>query len=65
MNARAWLAGLAVALVALGVGSYLFRGEIATRLVERSAQQRDAHLIARRPSRRLARRVLRHRIAAA
>jgi ribonuclease Z len=38
MNARAWLAGLAVALVALGVGSYLFRGEIATRLVERSAQ---------------------------
>jgi ribonuclease Z len=39
MKARAWLAGLAVVLIALGVGAYVFRGEIATRLVERTARQ--------------------------
>ncbi|MEZ5955716.1 MAG: MBL fold metallo-hydrolase [Hyphomonadaceae bacterium] len=38
MNARAWLAGLAVALLAAGAATYNFRGEIATRLVERTAQ---------------------------
>lgn len=38
MKARAWLAGLVLVLIALGVGAYLFRGEIATRLVERTAQ---------------------------
>src|SRR5262245_19375089 len=38
MKARAWLGGLAVLLIAAGVGAYLFRGEIATRLIERSAQ---------------------------
>jgi ribonuclease Z len=38
MKARAWLAGLAVVLIAAGAGAYLFRGEIATRLVQRTAQ---------------------------
>lgn len=39
MKARAWLGLLAVALIAAGAGAYFFRGEIATRLVERTAQR--------------------------
>ncbi len=38
MKARAWLGGLAVLLAAAGAAAYVFRGEIATRLVERAAQ---------------------------
>ncbi|ANP46029.1 MBL fold metallo-hydrolase [Candidatus Viadribacter manganicus] len=38
MKARAWLGGLAVALIAAGAAAYAFRGEISTRLVERTAQ---------------------------
>ena len=38
MKARAWLAGLAAILIAGGVAAYAFRGELATRLVERSAR---------------------------
>lgn len=38
MKARAWLAGLAVLLIGAGAAAYVFRGEIATRLVERTAQ---------------------------
>jgi ribonuclease Z len=38
MKARAWLAGLAAVLIAAGAGAYLFRGEIATALVARTAQ---------------------------
>lgn len=37
MKARAWLGCLALLLIA-GAGAYLFRGEIATLLVERTAQ---------------------------
>lgn len=39
MKARAWLGGLAAVLIAAGAGAYFFRGEIATRLVERTARQ--------------------------
>jgi ribonuclease Z len=38
MKARAWLAGVALALIAAGIAGFLFRGEIATALVERTAQ---------------------------
>jgi ribonuclease Z len=38
VKARAWLGGLAVVLIAAGAGAHLFRGEIATRLVARTAQ---------------------------
>lgn len=38
MKARAWLAGLAIVLVATAGAAYAFRGEIATRLVERTAR---------------------------
>lgn len=38
MKARAWLGGLAAVLIAAAAGAYFFRGEIATRLVERTAQ---------------------------
>lgn len=38
MKARAWLGGLALVLIAAGAGAYVFRGEIATRLMERTAQ---------------------------
>jgi ribonuclease Z len=38
MKAKVWLAGIAVLLLAGAAGAYLYRGEIATRLVERSAQ---------------------------
>lgn len=38
MKARAWLGGLAAALIAAASGTYVLRGEIATRLVERTAQ---------------------------
>ncbi|MFN3465283.1 MAG: MBL fold metallo-hydrolase [Terricaulis sp.] len=38
MKARAWLGGLAVVLIVLGAGAYAFRGEISTRLLERSAR---------------------------
>lgn len=39
MKASAWLGGLAVLLVALGGAAYFFRGEIATRIMERTARQ--------------------------
>ncbi|MGD9979023.1 MAG: MBL fold metallo-hydrolase [Hyphomonadaceae bacterium] len=38
MKARAWLGGLVIALLAAGASAYSFRGEIATRLIERTAQ---------------------------
>lgn len=38
MKAKAWLAALAVALIGAGGAAYIFRGEITTRLVERTAQ---------------------------
>ncbi len=39
MKTSAWLGGLAVLLIAAGAGAYIFRGEIATRIVERTARQ--------------------------
>lgn len=39
MKARAWLSGLAVLLIAAGTGAYAFRGEIATRIMERTVRQ--------------------------
>lgn len=38
MKARAWLSGLTAVLIAAGVAAYAARGEIATRLVARTAQ---------------------------
>jgi len=38
VKARAWLGGVAILLVAAGAAAYVFRGELATRLVERTAQ---------------------------
>ena len=39
MKARAWLGALAALLIAAGAGAYFFRGEIATRIFERSVRQ--------------------------